>query len=426
MQPYHSSVYPDDFSLTDTSTALGNLDYSSPQGPWSSSPQYSSNTLGLIGTPSALPDGPAAGPHDSHLSPSGHGPMFYMSPISATPQTSLHATRLEHPPIRIFTESLHDFSPAEDPRSPLRLQRSPVDASPSALLTPAQSSYTASSPSNNGSVPPITPLSPYNHLYFATPLIRPSSQSPLSLAGGSISPTALTFKEEQSSLSMRTAQQEQTVRRVLDFAYVMGYPLQSEPVPQPDYKPHTQSDRRRYVEQVDLEAPILFWTHSPEALGISLKEAFCSRFMKLVDRDDPMFEGRGPSVSIRLNVCLLWSLLSPVFVIVLLICVAPRVMNADLYVEQWPGYPPWSRQIPTRDFRSPPQPVTRAKLARNVAKTIKRFIEDMESRDLEDPSQSKWRVGKNGIRLDDLVLVGLQHVSMGSWQAHLRVVHRRH
>ena len=120
--------------------------------------------------------------------------MFYMSPISATPQTSLHATRLEHPPIRIFTESLHDFSPAEDPRSPLRLQRSPVDASPSALLTPAQSSYTASSPSNNGSVPPITPLSPYNHLYFATPLIRPSSQSPLSLAGGSISPTALTFK----------------------------------------------------------------------------------------------------------------------------------------------------------------------------------------------------------------------------------------
>ena len=97
--------------------------------------------------------------------------------------------------------------------------------------------------------------------------------------------------------------------------------------------------------------------------------------MKLVDRDDPMFEGRGPSVSIRLNVCLLWSLLSPVFVIVLLICVAPRVMNADLYVKQWPGYPPWSRQIPTRDFRSPPQPVTRAKLARNVAKTIKRFIE---------------------------------------------------
>ncbi|KAI0334506.1 hypothetical protein GY45DRAFT_1242225 [Cubamyces sp. BRFM 1775] len=236
----------------------------------------------------------------------------------------------------------------------------------------------ASSPSSAGS---FTPLTPFTGMYFPPPHIQRLSNPPPTPSSSAISPTVLSFKQELS------------VSRVLEYSYSIGYPILSEIVPQLDYKPHTQSDRRRYVEQVDLEAPILFWIHSPEGLGIPLKDAITSRFVKLQGRDDPMFEGRGPSVSIRLN---------------------------------WPGYPPWSRQIPTRDFRSPPQPVTRAKLARNVAKTIKRFIEDMENRDLEDPTQSKWRVGKNAIRLDDLVLVGLQHVSMGSWQAHLRVVRRRH
>ena len=42
--------------------------------------------------------------------------------------------------------------------------------------------------------------------------------------------------------------------------------------------------------------------------------------------------------------------------------------------EQWPGYQPWSRQVPTRDFRNPPGPITRAKLAKNVAKSVARFI----------------------------------------------------
>lgn len=104
---------------------------------------------------------------------------------------------------------------------------------------------------------------------------------------------------------MQAAQQEHVVQRVLDYSYAIGYPFPSEIIPQPDYKPHTQSDRRRYVEQVDLEEPIFFWIHSPRGLGIPLKDAFSSRFVKLEGRDDPMFEGRGPSVSIRLNVCLL-------------------------------------------------------------------------------------------------------------------------
>ncbi|KAF9813973.1 hypothetical protein IEO21_05344 [Rhodonia placenta] len=162
-------------------------------------------------------------------------------------------------------------------------------------------------------------------------------------------------------------------------------------VPQKTYRPHTQSDRRRYVEDVELEAPIMFYLLSPDECGVPLREALNGRFMRLSGRDDLMFENRGPSVSIRL---------------------------------MWPGYAPWSRQIPTRDFRSPPGPITRSKLAKNVAKTIQRFIEEVQDRPLEEDADTRWRVGARRIIVDDLILVGLQHVSMGSWQAHLRL--RRH
>ncbi|KAI0666752.1 hypothetical protein C8Q78DRAFT_1072139 [Trametes maxima] len=184
---------------------------------------------------------------------------------------------------------------------------------------------------------------------------------------------------------------DDTRQRVLVLAQHYRHPLGGELVPQTDYRPHTQSDRRRYVEQVQLEPPILFFTQHPDGMGIPLKDAISSRFMQLVNRDDSMFEGRGPSVSIRLN---------------------------------WPGYAPWTRQIPTKDFRSPPHPITRSKLARNVAKVIKRFIDEMQDLSQEDESMARWRVGKNYIKLEDLMLVGLQHVSMGSWQAHVRLVKR--
>jgi len=101
-----------------------------------------------------------------------------------------------------------------------------------------------------------------------------------------------------------------------------------------------------------------------------------------------MFMHRGPSVSIRLK---------------------------------WPGYGNWSRQIPTKDFRSPPGPITKAKLAKNIARTVERFIKEKEKQVLDPDEDDSWRVGTGHIGVDDLVLVGLQHVSKGSWQAHLRL-----
>jgi len=61
------------------------------------------------------------------------------------------------------------------------------------------------------------------------------------------------------------------------------------------YKPHTGSDRRRYVEEVRLSPPIVF------EVGIPLDDAIKCRTKRLLDKDALMFEGCGPSVSIRLE-----------------------------------------------------------------------------------------------------------------------------
>ena len=73
-------------------------------------------------------------------------------------------------------------------------------------------------------------------------------------------------------------------------------------IPQPMYKPHTTSDRKRYVEEVLLEGPLFFYSDDPARCGILLKDALHSRTRKLRNREKAVFEGRGPSVSIRLEV----------------------------------------------------------------------------------------------------------------------------
>jgi hypothetical protein len=74
-------------------------------------------------------------------------------------------------------------------------------------------------------------------------------------------------------------------------------------VPQKRYKPHT-SDRRRYVEEIQLEPCINFYMSKPDELGIPLKDALHGRFARLVERDEPMFKDRGPTIVLRINVSL--------------------------------------------------------------------------------------------------------------------------
>ena len=69
------------------------------------------------------------------------------------------------------------------------------------------------------------------------------------------------------------------------------------------YKLHTGNVRRPCVEEVRLSAPIIFQAEHPSEWGISLNDALKCQTKRLVDKDALMFEGCGPSVSIRLEVC---------------------------------------------------------------------------------------------------------------------------
>lgn len=218
-----------------------------------------------------------------------------------------------------------------------------------------------------------------------------SSLSPRTLTSvGTIQPARAITSSSHTELLKQYSHQQQ----LLFFRQALSLPsvgLTGPFVPQQMYKPHTNSDRKRYVEEIVLDAPIYFWMSDPEECGIPLTDALHSRVKRLQNRNCSVFEGRGPSVSIRL---------------------------------EWPGYRQWSRQIPTKDFRSPPAPITLAKLAKNIAKCVQRFIEERQHSRLEDITDSRWQVGLNGkglITLDDIVLVSIHHVSLGSWQPHLRL-----
>ncbi|KIM68015.1 hypothetical protein SCLCIDRAFT_13717 [Scleroderma citrinum Foug A] len=171
-------------------------------------------------------------------------------------------------------------------------------------------------------------------------------------------------------------------------------------VPQKVYQPYTEADRKRYITDCDLRPTIYFFSNGPHEWGIALEDALRFRLKNLQDKDDPMFEGCGPSVSIRI---------------------------------EWPGYRPWTKQIPTMDFKTPKGPITRAKLAKNIANCIRRFVEWAEKQSMEADADRKWRVGRKYIKMEHLMLVSLHHVSKGSWQPQLRlrtplpevVTHRR-
>lgn len=145
---------------------------------------------------------------------------------------------------------------------------------------------------------------------------------------------------------------------ILEWKRVIEHCGTNDFVPQVVYQPYTEADRKRYIRDVELQDTIFFQSNDSSGLGISLDDALKQRLRHLKDKDDRMFVGCGPSVSIRVQARML-----------------PAVCQFINTVLQWPGYPPWSKQIPTMDFRNPKGHITRAKLAKNIATCFRRFAE---------------------------------------------------
>ncbi|KAG0709199.1 hypothetical protein DFH29DRAFT_218956 [Suillus ampliporus] len=155
-------------------------------------------------------------------------------------------------------------------------------------------------------------------------------------------------------------------------------------VPQILYQPRGETEREKYVCMANLSPPILFYAEKPYELGIALEEILKTSSRRLIDKDDLVLEAGGRSIS-------------------------------------WPGYPSWRCQVVTRDYRKIPGPITKARLAKNLATCIRKFIKKMATRRMEADSDPVWRIGPCHIAVEDLILVSLHHVSQGSWQPQLRL-----
>ncbi|KAN0082522.1 hypothetical protein V8E55_008317 [Tylopilus felleus] len=158
-------------------------------------------------------------------------------------------------------------------------------------------------------------------------------------------------------------------------------------VPQAIYQPHSQEDRERYISSAKLQPPIIFKKEHSSEWGIPVQHLLSNKVHRLVGGSEPAFTECGPSIDIRV---------------------------------QWPGYQPCYECVSTRNVRHGHM-ISKAELAEVVAKCVKQFMDSMSTQAIQAGSDWRWRVGRFAIRVDDIILVSLHHVSQGSWQPQLRL-----
>ena len=232
----------------------------------------------------------------SYLNPSLHLHPAHSSPrLSNLPQIITSPLSTRHP------QSPADFAPPSAySSSPSSVGHGTMPMTPATLPSTSQLALPMI---NTGSL--LAPSSP--HPWYGSPAPKSPFPSPGELSPSMMSYTSSSPTDEFPPMSAPTVPQApymsvQEIAATFPNAHLL--------IPQRTYRPHTQSDRRRYVEEVQLEPPILFHMTSPIGLGISCRDALNCRFAHLDNRDDPMFINRGPSVSIRIMVSLVLCLSS--------------------------------------------------------------------------------------------------------------------
>lgn len=123
--------------------------------------------------------------------------------------------------------------------------------------------------------------------------------------------------------------------------------------------------------------------------GMNMQEAYRKHFTGLDGRDDPMFRNSAGAISCRF---------------------------------MFPGYPlNSSGQISTLGWAKHRSPITRSKLAHEIAKKLNNYLESMAGHPMEDSAHHCWKIGEGFMRLENMYLVRLVHVSMGSFQPEIWV-----
>lgn len=129
--------------------------------------------------------------------------------------------------------------------------------------------------------------------------------------------------------------------------------------------------------------PVVF--NVADGTGIPLQQLLHRQAIHLQAHDDLILDMSGDTISIRI---------------------------------EWPGYPSYTKQIASKDWKKTRSPNTRERLAIKVAEAVKSFFKKHANTPC-NAQHAEWRIGSNGIRVEHLVLVSLHRVSQGSWQPKL-------
>ncbi|KAF9784645.1 hypothetical protein BJ322DRAFT_1109355 [Thelephora terrestris] len=125
-------------------------------------------------------------------------------------------------------------------------------------------------------------------------------------------------------------------------------------------------------------------------LGFNMKRALDQNFRGLDGRDRPVLEDANGPVSCRL----LFS-----------------------------GYPADTQhnQIAVKNWKKTPAPITRSKLAYEIAKRINRYLDDLATAQMDPSADPRWTVGQGCMKIENMYLVSFTWVSKGSLQPEIWV-----
>jgi len=122
---------------------------------------------------------------------------------------------------------------------------------------------------------------------------------------------------------------------------------------------------------------------------MNMQDALQSHFSGLDGRDDPVFQDVAGAISCRFL---------------------------------FPGYPSRSAQISTLGWKKDRLPITRSKLAYEVAKNLNRYLVDMTGHAVDGSVEKYWKIGEGFMHLENMFLVHLVPVSKGSFQPEIWVM----
>lgn len=225
--------------------------------------------------------------------------------------------------------------------------------------------------------------------------------------------------------------------RPLDYAISQAGTI----IPQRLWSPTNATDALRFAN-LSLNMPIFFVRNDRTTMGLPLTRAIepWGAHETLLCAGDMAPVGNCSTTYIRIDV----SSLSMAKHLRL------EVMLLKFLVFQWPGYGDWSSQIMTRDQTVAHNTITLAKFAKRVANAVVRFldvsnpfvlralrgleqfnghshfptaptsflVQEAEQLQWQNPN---WWIGAGGITKEDVILVGVVHVSQGSWQPILQL-----